>query len=314
MRLLQLIDRGWWSAMKTRTSFIGMMASAAVAILMLTGCDQRVALGPVADAASATKIREAFASKEAASEKVEAKPTGTGWATISGQITYDGAPPEMAPYNVTKEAEVCDVGGKAPLQETLLVDAKTKGIKNVVIFLRDASRVHESAAPKKDSIDFDQKHCVFLTHVVGVTVGETVNIKNSDPIGHNTNIVGTGFNPTVPAGGSVPYPVQKEASVPYSVKCGIHPWMTAYMLSRKNGYWAVTDAEGKFTIPNVPAGEPLEFQVWHEGGTAAGNGLVGTTPEAKDVKWSNRGRMSITLQPDEKKDIKVVVPAKAIHG
>ena len=81
-------------------------------------------------------------------------------------------------------------------------------------------------------------------------------------------------------------------------------------------YWELTlaDAEGKFTIPNVPAGEPLEFQVWHEGGTAAGNGLVGTTPAEKDVKWSNRGRMSITLQPDEKKDIKVVVPAKAIHG
>jgi plastocyanin len=281
---------------------------------MFSGCGQRVALGPVADATIAMKIREAFASKAAGGEKAAAKPTGTGWATISGQFTYDGTPPEMQPYTVTKEAEVCDINGKAPLQETLVVDPKSKGIKNVVIFLRDASRVHESAAPKKDSIEFDQKHCVFLTHVVGVTVGETVNIKNSDPIGHNTNIVGTGFNPTVPAGGTVPYPVQKETTVPYSVKCGIHPWMTAYMLARKNGYWAVTDAEGKFTIANVPAGEPLEFQVWHESGTAAGNGVVGTTPDVKEVKWSSRGRMSITLQPDEKKEIKVVVPAKAIHG
>jgi hypothetical protein len=89
--------------------------------------------------------------------------------------------------------------------------------------------------------------------------------------------------------------------------------MTAYLLPRKNGYYAVTDAEGKFTIPNVPAGEPLEFQVWHESGSAAGNGLVGT-PEAKDVKFSARGRMSVTLQPDEKKEIKVVVPSKAFNG
>jgi plastocyanin len=180
--------------------------------------------------------------------------------------------------------------------------------------LRDASRVHESAAAKKDTVVLDQKECKFLTHVVGVTVGETVNIKNSDKIGHNTNIVGTGFNPTVSGDGAVPYPVQKEVSVPYEVKCGIHPWMTAYMLQRKNGYYAVTDAQGNFEIANVPAGEPLEFQVWHESGTAAGSGLVGTTPDAKDVKWTNRGRITLMLQPDEKKEIKVVVPPKAFRG
>ena len=93
--------------------------------------------------------------------------------------------------------------------------------------------------------------------------------------------------------------------------CSIHPWMTAYMLPRKNSYFAVTDADGKFEIANVPAGEPLEFQVWHESGAAPGSGLVGTTPEAPDVKWSNRGRVTVTLQPDEVKEIKVVVPAKA---
>jgi hypothetical protein len=282
---------------------------------MLAGCEGRVNLGPVADAASAKTIREAFASgKGGGGEKAAAKPTGTGWGTLRGQFVYDGTPPEAQPYAVTKEAEVCAPAGKAPLQETLVVDPTSKGIKNVVVYLRDASRVHESAAGKKDTVEFDQKECKFLSHVVGVTVGQIVSIKNSDPIGHNTNIVGTGFNPTVPAAGAVPYPVQKEVSVPNQVKCGIHPWMTAYMLQRKNGYFAVTDSNGNFEIPNVPAGEQLEFQIWHESGTAAGNGLVGTSPDAKDVKWSSRGRIMLTLQPDEKKEIKVVVPAKAFHG
>jgi hypothetical protein len=301
--------------MKYRASIIGIMAFVAVAAAMLVGCQSRVNLGPVADVSSAKAIREAFGSGAAAGgEKAAAKPTGSGWATLRGQFVYDGTPPDAKPYDVTKEPEVCTVGGKAPLQETLVVDSGSKGIKNVVVFLRDASRVHESAAPKKDTVVFDQKHCLFLTHVVGVTVGETVNIKNSDPIGHNTNILGTGFNPTVPADGSAAYAVQKEVSVPNEVKCGIHPWMTAYMLQRKNGYFAVTDAQGNFEIPNVPAGEQLEFQVWHESGTAAGNGLVGTTPDAKDVKWTNRGRVTLMLQPDEKKEIKVVVPAKAFRG
>jgi len=300
--------------MRYRTSFSGTVSIAIVAAAILVGCNQRVDLGPIPDA-GADAIRTAFASKQAAGgEKAAAKPTGTGWATLHGQFVFDGKPPEMQPYSVTKEAEVCAPGGKAPLQETLVVDSGSKGIKNVVVYLRDASRVHESAAAKKDTVVFDQKECKFLTHVAAVTVGETVSIKNSDPIGHNTNIVGTGFNPTVPASGAVPYPVQKEVSVPNQVKCGIHPWMTAYMLQRKDGYFAVTDAQGNFEIPNVPAGEQLVFQVCHESGTAAGSGLIGTTPDAKDVKWDGRGRITVTLQPDEKKEIKVVVPAKAFHG
>jgi plastocyanin len=300
--------------MRSLRTYAGPIVVSAI-VALAAGCQQDVDLGPIANVDSSKKIREVFASGAgAAGPKAAAKATGTGWATIRGQFVYDGNPPEPKPYTVTKEAEVCDINGKAPLQETLVVDSATKGIKNVVVYLRDASRVHDSAAPKKDKVEFDQKHCVFLTHVAAVTVGETVDIKNSDPIGHNTNIVGTGFNPTVPANGSVPYAVQKETSVPYEVKCGIHPWMTAYLLARKNGYFAVTDAQGNFEIPNVPAGEPLEFQVWHESGAAAGNGLVGTSADAKDVKWSNRGRVSVTLQPDEKKEIKVVVPAKAFRG
>jgi len=48
-------------------------------------------------------------------------------------------------------------------------------------------------------------------------------------------------------------------------------------------------------------------------GAAPGNGLVGVTPDAPDLKWSNRGRVAVTLKPDEVKEIKVVVPSKAFR-
>jgi plastocyanin len=286
-----------------------------LASVMLVGCNSRVDLGPVADGKAAEAIRNALvASKPAATEdSAAAAPTGTGWATLKGQFVYDGDPKPMPPYNVTKEHEVCAPGGTAHQQESLMVVPNTKTIKNVVVFLRDASRVHESAQPKDNSVDFDQKACVFLSHVAGVTVGQTLTIKNSDPIGHNTNIVGAGFNQLIPAGGVIPYKVQKDSQVPIQVTCSIHPWMTAYLLPRKNGYFAVTGEDGKFEITNVPAGEPLEFQVWHEIGAAAGGGLVGTSADAPELKWSNRGRVAITLQPDEVKEVKIVVPAKAFR-
>lgn len=285
---------------------------AAIAIIV-AGCERQSVLGPVANAASAKTIREALLAGNAKGGEKEAASTGTGWATLKGQFVYDGDPPKMPPYHVTKEPEICTINGSAPPEETLVVAPGSKAIKNVVVFLRDASRVNDLAKPKTDPVEFDQKHCVFQTHVVALTVGQSLDIKNSDPTGHNTNILGSGFNQLIPAGGSIAYKVQKESQMPNKVTCSIHPWMTAYMLPRKNGYFAVTDADGKFEIANVPAGEPLEFQVWHESGAAPGNGLVGTTPDAPDLKWSNRGRIAVTLKPDEVKEIKVVVPTSAFR-
>jgi plastocyanin len=288
----------------------------ALGALVLAGCNEQADFGPVADAATVETYRTALvaAGESAEGSEAAAEPKGTGWATIRGQFVFDGTPPQMSPYSVTKEHSICTVNGKPPLQETLLIDSASGGIKNVAIYVRDASRVHESAGPRNQPIEFDQKHCVFLTHVVAASVGETINIKNSDPTGHNTNILGIGFNQLIPEGGAIPYKVQREAAVPAKVVCSIHPWMVAYLLPRENGYFAVTDDEGRFEIANVPAGEEIELQVWHESGAAPAGGLVGATPDAPDMKWSNRGRATLTLQPDEAKEIKVIVPASAFRG
>jgi hypothetical protein len=55
-----------------------------------------------------------------------------------------------------------------------------------------------------------------------------------------------------------------QAEVPVAVRCDIHPWMSAFLCVVEHPYWAVTDAEGKFGIPNLPAGI-YTFGVWHEG-------------------------------------------------
>jgi hypothetical protein len=140
-------------------------------------------------------------------------------------------------------------------------------------------------------------------------------IKNSDPVGHNTNIEGkNSFNQTIPADATIPFKPQKEEAVPVSVRCSIHPWMLAYFLPRENGYVAVTAEDGTFEIPNLPAGEDLEFQVWHESAVGPGKSLVLTTPEAKELKWSNKGRFKIKLAEDEVKDVNLTVPAAAFGG
>jgi plastocyanin len=292
----------------------------AMVVVAASGCRQQADSGPVADAHSAMDIRAAFGGSTtavaASTEGAGAAATGTGWATIKGRFVFDGTAPKMAPYSVTKDQATCSPGGKASLQETLVVDSGSGGIKNVAVYLREASRVHDSAQPKSGDVVFDQKSCMFLSHVIGASVGQTLEIKNSDDVGHNTNIVGkkNTFNQTIPAGQAIPFKLQKEEATPAAVTCSIHPWMSAYLLPRANGYFAVTAADGSFEIPNVPAGEKLEFQVWHESAAGAGGALVITTPETKALEWSNKGRFSVTLQPNEVKEIKVTVPASAFRG
>ena len=79
-----------------------------------------------------------------------------------------------------------------------------------------------------------------------MTVGQTLDIKNSDNVGHNTNIAGKKNTSTrrFPPARRLPFKVQKEEATPAPVNCSIHPWMVAYLLPRKNGYFAVTAADG----------------------------------------------------------------------
>jgi plastocyanin len=289
----------------------------ALAAAALAGCGSRVELGPVANARTASEIRTALGgSSDSDGGGEAAASTATGWATIRGRFVYNGTPPQMSPYNVTKDQATCSPGGRAPAQETLVVDSGTGGIRGIAIYLRDAPRVHDSAQPTDASVEFDQKACVFLSHVCGVTVGQTLEIKNSDPVGHNTNIAGSKnkFNQTIPAGESIAYKIQREEAIPAPVNCSIHPWMVAHLLAHENGYFAVTTADGSFEIANVPAGEKLELQVWHESATGPGGVLVINTPEAKSLGWSNKGRFTVTLQPDEVKDVQITVPASAFSG
>jgi hypothetical protein len=291
------------------------LATALVAITF-AGCGPPQLLGPVANARSAADIRKVLTSSESAGgEEQVAATTGTGWASLKGRFVYVGDPPQMPPYNVTKEPEICTENGRPPAQEFLLVDGSTKGIKNVLVYLRDASRVHESAQPSAGEVVFDQKECKFLSHVFPLAVGETVDIKNSDHTGHNTKIGGKmNFNQTIASGASVSFKPQKEEATPAQVTCSIHPWMLAWMLPRENKYFAVTAQDGTFEIANVPAGEPIEIQVWHEH-SANPSGLVVASPEAKALKWTNKGRFTVTIPEGQTLDLgQIKVPASAFKG
>jgi len=275
------------------------------------GCGPGGVSNPRPDYEAASILRTKLVSSAGATAKAEdAVVQGTGWATLKGRFVFTGTASPAKPLVVDKDTQVCSKDGMKLYDRSLLVDDSSKGLANVVVFLRKSSRVR--AEVSDEPLVFDQKSCEFLTPVFAGRIGQPIEVKNSDPIGHNTNIAGTSFNQLIPAGEATTFTPNRETGLPVTVTCNIHPWMKAYAVFREDGYVAVSAEDGSFSIPDLPAGESLEFQVWHERATGR-SGAVSL--EQPNLKWNAKGRFKIELKEDEVRDLGTLeVPADAISG
>lgn len=119
-------------------------------------------------------------------------------------------------------------------------------------------------APPKEHTKIDQKNLVFVPHVMPVLVGTSVDYINSDAVLHNV------FSPdaccdkfnlgTWPKGEHRSYTFKKECVA--TLLCKVHPEMEGFVVVVPTPYYAVTKADGSFTIPNVPDGS-YTVKVWH---------------------------------------------------
>lgn len=193
-------------------------------------------------------------------------PVSAQWGDLTGRFIYDGAVPTPAKINVTKDAAIC---GKTPLVDESLVVGEEGGVANVIIYVRTRKvKVHPDYDAMKDEKPLlDNIGCRFEPHILPIWLGQTLELHNSDPVPHNSNISPLGdkaANPLIPSMGSVEHKFRRKQTVPVPVSCNIHPWMKAYVLPAESPYVAVTGTDGSFTLVNLPAGKELEFQVWQE--------------------------------------------------
>jgi plastocyanin len=111
----------------------------------------------------------------------------------------------------------------------------------------------------------DQRNETFVPHVLAITTGTTVDFPNSDRIYHNVFSLSktTRFD-------LGRYAVGHSRSVRFDragiirVFCDIHSHMNAFILVFSHPFFAVTDADGRYHIDNVPPGT-YEVIAWNEG-------------------------------------------------
>ena len=193
-------------------------------------------------------------------------PAAPGHATIAGRVVYGGIAPEPEQIDVAAVKE-CALQHPDGLFSESLVVAPSGGIANVVVSLVFAEGVIIQSPPPQAPAVLDQKGCRYIPHVLAVQVGQPIVVKNSDPFLHNVHSLSLNnpaFNfgqPSIDPGRRV-NPMQ--AAERFRIKCDVHPWMSAYVNVFDHPYFAVTNADGAFTIPgNLPDGTYTTV-AWHE--------------------------------------------------
>lgn len=142
---------------------------------------------------------------------------------------------------------------------------KATGLKSgadAVVYI-DAIEGKTFPPPEKHAT-MDQKDLVFSPHVLAVQLGTTVDFVNSDAVLHNV------FSPdkccdkfnlgSWPQGQSRSYTFKSLCMA--TLLCRVHPEMEGFIAVVPTPWFAVTDKDGAYTIPDVPDGA-YTVKVWH---------------------------------------------------
>ncbi|MDH3732180.1 MAG: hypothetical protein OEU54_01555 [Gemmatimonadota bacterium] len=181
--------------------------------------------------------------------------------TISGTINFAGDSPAPTAIDMSAEADcAAGYGPDGPMSNNVI--AANGRLANVFVHLTGVSG---GPAPS-GSVQLDQENCRYMPHVLGVQVGQNIEITNSDDLLHNINASPTenrGFNISQPRAGITSNQSFPLAEVMVPVRCDVHGWMQAYIGVVDHPYFGVSGPDGSFTIPNVPAGT-YTAEAWHE--------------------------------------------------
>ena len=107
------------------------------------------------------------------------------WGTLTGRIVYDGKAPAPGAIKVDKDQEVCS----KPTGRRIAGSRRRRRLEErgwSFCGPKTSTVAPDTRRSAKDDVVLDNKGCRFEPHVVVLRTTQTLVIKNSDPVGHNT--------------------------------------------------------------------------------------------------------------------------------
>jgi plastocyanin len=187
-------------------------------------------------------------------------------STITGTVVFTGKAPNLKPLDMAAEAVCHKKHGGKPAPNELLVLGSGNTMGNIMVWVSKGLPAGKTWPAPKTPVVLDQHGCQYVPHVMGIMVGQPYRILNSDGILHNVHTlpkINPSFNRGQPATVKEVTTSFPKPEGMFQIKCDVHPWMSAYMGVFTHPFFAVTKADGKFTISNLEAGT-YEITAWHE--------------------------------------------------
>jgi plastocyanin len=183
---------------------------------------------------------------------------------ISGTVMLVGDAP--APELIQMAADpFCQLAHSDTVMTSPVMADAGGGLMNVVVHV--ASGLDGYTFPAASgTATIGQQGCIYSPHVVALRAGQMLKILNDDDTLHNVNVQpsdNAAFNQAQPLAGMTIEKVFDNAEVGIPARCDVHPWMSAFINVFDHPYFAVSSADGSFSIENLPPGDYV-IEAWHE--------------------------------------------------
>lgn len=192
---------------------------------------------------------------------------GISRADIGGSVKLAGDAPEAGELDMSAVKE-CAEQHADPVMDPSVMVGEGGSLANVIVSIKTDDPTSLGGEASSDPVEIDQEGCMYHPHVLSMTSGQELVVKNSDPFLHNVHSLAT-INPAFNFGQPNKDPGKKVPDAPkaaevFRVKCDVHPWMSAYIGVFEHPFHAVTGDDGKFEIKGtVPDGD-YTLVAWHE--------------------------------------------------
>ncbi|PIE22669.1 MAG: hypothetical protein CSA62_11335 [Planctomycetota bacterium] len=175
---------------------------------------------------------------------------------LKGRVLWAG--PKIRPERagVASESILKRLGGEAPILEASVVGAGG-GLPFVFVEVVDAgSKWRFDPSPQTHELRIEGFR--FLPHLLPVRVGDALRVSSTQDIEHNAQYLSRhhiGFNTRLAKGESFLAKNAFRAPERAMLKSDIYPWMRTWIFVRRHPLVALSDAEGRFTLPALPPGQ-----------------------------------------------------------